>query len=157
MSEVRVFKSLDDFRAAVGQSLGTSDWIEVTQEMVDGFAEATGDRQWIHIDRERAEGGPFGGTIAHGFLTLSLVPVLTTSIYRLEGNSMIVNYGADNLRFTSPVPTGSRVRASAVLDSLEDGPTTSRAKVSVTVEVEGISKPACVVTVIYVLAPDQTP
>ena len=155
MSEARVFKGLDDFRAAIGQSLGTSDWIAVTQGMIDRFAEVTGDRQWIHVDRERAEGGPFGGTIAHGYLTLSLVPVLMASIYRLEGMSMIVNYGADNLRFTSPVPTGARVRASAVLGSLEDGPTTSRAEVLVTVEIEGASKPACVVTVIYVLAPDQ--
>jgi acyl dehydratase len=149
---MKVYQGLDEFREAVGTSLGVGEWFEITQDMVDKFADATGDHQWIHVDPERAAGGPFGGTIAHGYLTLSLVPVLADAIYRIDGLAMGINYGAEKLRFPTPVPTGSRIRESAFLESLQDGPAGSQARITFTVEVEGQEKPACVVTVIFLLA-----
>src|SRR3954466_13374725 len=107
---MRVFTTFDELSGAVGEDLGSTDWMEVTQERVDAFADATGDHQWIHVDVERAKAGPFGAPIAHGYLTLSLGPALSPQVYRIDGFSMGVNYGADKIRFPSPVPVGSKVR-----------------------------------------------
>ncbi|TDC64870.1 MaoC family dehydratase [Actinomadura sp. GC306] len=148
---MRTFSGVDELEKAVGGHLGHSGWHTITQERVNLFADATGDHQWIHIDAERAAQGPFGGTIAHGYLTLSLLPMLAAEIYRVEGLSMGVNYGSDKVRFPAPVPVGSRVRAGAELLSLERGPAGARAKVRVTIEREGGDKPVCVAEVLSLL------
>jgi acyl dehydratase len=134
----------------VGSELGTSDWHEVTQEHVNQFAEATGDHQWIHVDPERAKKeSPFGGPIAHGYLTLSLIPALLPEIVEIEGFRMGVNYGTEKVRFPSPVPVGSRVRAGATLESATLFEGGIAMNMGVTVEVEGGTKPAMVATVVY--------
>ena len=148
---MRIFAGIDDFAEAVGTHLGYSDWHQVTQQQVDQFAEATGDHQWIHVDPERAEQGPFGTTIAHGYLTLSLLPTLLWQVYSVEGLKMGINYGANKVRFPSPVPVGSRVRAGAELVELTRGGGGARATVLVTVEREGADKPACVAETVSVL------
>jgi acyl dehydratase len=135
---------LDELSSHVGHHLGYSDYRVVTQEQVDLFADATGDHQWIHVDPVRAAAGPFGGTIAHGYLTLSLVPVLVGSLLHVEGTSMGVNYGSNRVRFTSPVPVGSRVRAGATLRSVDEVPGGFQVALEVTIEIEGQDKPACV-------------
>lgn len=150
---MRVFHGIDELEAAVGEHLGYSEWHTVTQEEVNLFAEATGDHQWIHTDVERAKGGPFGGTIAHGYFTLSLVPVLTWQVYKVDGLTMALNYGANKLRFPAPVPVGSRVRAGIELLELNRAATGATAVVRTTVEIEGGSKPACVVENVSVLVP----
>lgn len=150
---MRVFHGIDQLEAAVGEHLGHSDWHTITQEEVDLFAQATGDHQWIHTDVERAKSGPFGGTIAHGYFTLSLVPVLTWQIYRVDGLAMALNYGANKLRFPAPVPVGSRVRASAELLEVSRTPGGANSVVRTTVEIEGGAKPACVVENVTVLVP----
>jgi acyl dehydratase len=136
---------LDDLRGRIGREVAVSDWLEVTQERIDRFAEATGDRQWIHVDRERAARTPQGGTIAHGFLTLSLIPHLASSALRLPPARMAINYGLDRVRFTSPVPAGSRVRARFELLGVREaaGPAID-IRWKVTIEVEGTGKPACI-------------
>ena len=137
-------------QALVGEHLGFSEWTTVTQEQVDAFADATGDHQWIHVDVERARAeSPFGGPIAHGYLTLSLVPSLTTQILEVTGFRTVLNYGLDRVRFPSPVPVGSRVRASAVLEeaTLLDGGAL-HLRTAVTLEVAGAEKPCCVATVL---------
>jgi acyl dehydratase len=151
--QMRVFTGLDELAAAKGEHLGHSDWHTVTQEQVGLFAEATGDRQWIHVDPERAAVGPFGGTIAHGYLTLSLIPVLSTEVFRVEGISMAVNYGSEKVRFPAPVPTGSRVRSGVELVDLRDVPQGKQAVFRHTVEIEGRAKPACVAETITLLVP----
>lgn len=143
-ADVRVFHGLDDFESAVGQHLGYSDWHEITQEQIDLFADATGDHQWIHIDPERAASGPFGTTIAHGYLTVSLIPALKAEIYTVENLAMGINYGTNSVRFPSPVPVGSRLRAGAELLELKRSPGRARATVRFTVEREGGDKPVCV-------------
>jgi acyl dehydratase len=150
---VRVFNGIDELEAAVGEHLGYSDWHTITQEEVDLFAQATGDHQWIHTDVERAKSGPFGGTIAHGYFTLSLVPVLTWQVYRVDGLSMALNYGANKLRFPAPVPVGSRVRAGIELLEVNRATNGANAVVRTTVEIEGGGKPACVVENVSVLVP----
>jgi acyl dehydratase len=140
---------IEGVQGLVGQHLGYSDWVTITQEQVNLFAEATGDHQWIHVDPERAKKeSPFGGPIAHGYLTLSLLPMLMPQIVEITGFRMGVNYGSDKVRFPSPVPVGSRVRAGATLDSVTpfDGGITM--VVTVTVETEGGSKPAMVATTV---------
>ncbi len=141
---------VEGVQGLVGQHLGHSDWVTVTQEQVQQFADATGDHQWIHVDVERAKReSPFGGPVAHGYLTLSLVPSLLPQIVEITGFRMGVNYGTEKVRFPSPVPVGSRVRAGAALESVtpfEGGVTMNLA---VTVEVEGAAKPAMVATVVY--------
>jgi len=144
-----VFQNPSELLDAVGKPLGASDWLEIRQDRIDQFAEATGDHQWIHVDPERAKDGPFGATIAHGYLTLSLVNHFLPQIVEVRGISMGVNYGADKLRFPAPVPVGSRVRGSGELVSAEttkDGGV--QAKVRVTVEIEGSDRPGCVVDTI---------
>ncbi|XVX21076.1 MaoC family dehydratase [Actinomycetota bacterium] len=150
---MRTFANLDEYKAAEGEHLGYSDWHEVTQERINTFADATGDHQWIHTDPEKAKGGPFGTTIAHGYLTLSLIPMLVWEIYTVEGLKMGVNYGANKIRFPQPVPVGSRVRAGAELVSLEQSSMGYTSTVKVTVEIEGSDKPACVAEVLSVLVP----
>ena len=140
-----VFAGLDEVRAAVGRDLGTSDWLEITQERVDQFADATGDHQWIHVDPERAKAGPFGGPIAHGYLTLSLSNALLPEIVEVQGVSMGVNYGCGKVRFPAPVPVGSRIRASATLASVDEVSGGVQTTMLITVEVEGGTKPACVI------------
>ncbi|CAL9374390.1 MaoC family dehydratase [Streptomyces sp. enrichment culture] len=144
MAEPRIFTSVEELRAAVGEQLGYSDWLEVDQKRIDLFADATGDHQWIHVDRERAASGPFGTTIAHGYLTLSLLPVLTPQVMRVEGVRMGVNYGTNKVRFPAPVPVGSRLRATALLKAVDDVPDGVQVTAVVTVEREGGDKPVCV-------------
>jgi acyl dehydratase len=145
MAEPRVFTSADELRAAVGQELGTSDWLEIDQKRIDLFADATGDHQWIHVDPERASEGPFGSTIAHGYLTLSLLPALVPQIMRVEGVRMGVNYGSNKVRFPSPVPVGSRLRARATLTDVSETPDGGvQITAQVTVERDGGDKPVCV-------------
>ena len=141
---MQTFTDLDSLRAAKGSVLGTSDWHQITQQQVDLFAEATDDHQWIHVDPERAAHGPFGGTIAHGFLTLSILPALNRNLWNVEGVKLAVNYGLDKVRFPAPVKVGSRVRSHAELVDVVDTPQGVRITIRSTVEVEGQDKPACV-------------
>jgi acyl dehydratase len=130
-------------RELVGVELGPSSWLDVTQERIDAFAEATDDRQWIHVDPERAAGNPFGGTLAHGFLTLSLcVPLLAELLPPSDG--MVVNYGVNRVRFPAAVPAGSRIRGRLRVTSVEEGTAGERANIEAVVECEGVEKPVCV-------------
>ncbi|MGY1832638.1 MaoC family dehydratase [Geodermatophilus sp. SYSU D01180] len=141
---------VEGVQGLVGRHLGYSDWVEVTQEQVQQFADATGDHQWIHVDVERAKKeSPFGGPVAHGYLTLSLVPSLLPQIVEISGFRMGVNYGTEKVRFPSPVPVGSRVRAGATLASATPFDGGVAMNMDVTVEVEGQTKPAMVATVVY--------
>jgi acyl dehydratase len=137
-------KGIDGVRAMAGKELGASDWLEITQDRIDTFADATGDHQWIHVDRERAKAGPFGTTIAHGFLTLSLIPALAGSLTKVEGVRMGINYGLNKVRFPSPVKVDSRVRAVSKNLSVEDVEGGLQVVNQVTIEIEGQDKPACV-------------
>ncbi|HVL85488.1 MAG TPA: MaoC family dehydratase [Pseudonocardia sp.] len=141
---MRVFNGVDDLRAAVGSQLGVSDWMTVDQSTIDKFAEATGDHQWIHVDPERAEDGPFGTTIAHGFLTLSFLPSMGWQVYRVEGVKMTINYGLNKVRFTSPVPVGSKVRGNFELAEVTDVSGGVQVVNKVTVEIDGAERPAVV-------------
>ncbi len=133
----------------VGQHLGYSDWVTVTQEQVNQFAEATGDHQWIHVDPERAKAGPFGGPIAHGYLTLSLAPMLLEQVIRVTGISMGVNYGLNKLRFPSPVPVGSKVRLGGTLAAAEEIAGGAQVTIDMVIEVEGAPKPSCVASGVF--------
>ena len=150
---MRVFNGIDELEKVVGEQLGHSDWHTVTQERVNQFADATGDHQWIHVDTEKAKAGPFGGTIAHGYMTLSLIPMLNAQIYRIDGLSMGINYGCNKVRFPAPVPVGSRVRAGAELVEMSSTAQGAQAVVRTTIEVEGGEKPACVADTVVVLVP----
>ena len=145
----RTINGVDEMKALVGEHLGYSPYVEITQEQVNLFADATGDHQWIHIDVERAKAGPFGGPIAHGYLTLSLGPNLYSQIVEISGFSMGVNYGTNKVRFPSPVPVGSRLRLGARLLSVDDIAGGVQASVEFTFEVEGASKPSCVAEVVF--------
>ena len=148
----RVFDSLDDFKAAAGEELGTTDWLTVTQEQINTFADATHDHQSIHVDPERAAKGPFGTTIAHGYLTLGLLPAFATEIYTIDGLAFGMNYGANKVRFPNPVPVGSKLRATATLKETADIAIGTQAIVSFVIEMDGSDKPACVAEVVYVMA-----
>ncbi|WP_435154019.1 MaoC family dehydratase [Amycolatopsis sacchari] len=150
---MRVFQSLQEFERAVGARLGHGEWFEVTQDRIDRFAGATGDRQWIHVDPRRAAAGPFGTTIAHGFLTLSLIPVLTEGIVRVEGLTAAVNYGCDKVRFPAPLPVGSRIRAGVDLVSVDSTTAGALSTTRVTVEREGSGKPVCVADTLTLMVP----
>ena len=141
---MRTITGLDELRRAEGQELGASGWHEVTQKDIDAFADVTGDHQWIHVDPERAKETPFGGTIAHGYYTLSLAPMLSDEIMRLDGFAFGVNYGLNRVRFPAPLPVGARVRMSARLASLEDTPGGAQITMELTFEREGGDKPVCV-------------
>jgi acyl dehydratase len=150
---MRTFTTFDELADAVGEDLGTSDWLEITQERVDAFADATGDHQWIHVDVERAKDGPFGGTIAHGYLTLSLVPFLGSQVFSLETPGAKLNYGVNKVRFPSPVPVGSKVRARLSIAAVTDIPAGKQMQMSYVVEIEGQDKPACVAETVVLLLP----
>lgn len=150
---MRVFNGIDEVEKAVGEHLGHSDWLEIDQKRIDLFAEATGDHQWIHVDPERAKDGPYGKTIAHGYLTLSLLPVLGTQIFSLEGLKMKVNYGSNKVRYPAPVPVGSRIRAGAEFKSLERTAKGANLIVGYTIEIEGGERPALVAETVVVLVP----
>jgi len=144
-----VFEKPGALKSAVGRHLGYSGWLDVTQERIALFADATDDHQWIHVDPARAEQGPFGACIAHGYLTLSLVNRFLPEIVEVRGIAMGVNYGADRIRFPAPVPVGSRIRGGAELVEVEDTKDGAvQAKIRVTVEIEGRDRPACVVDTI---------
>jgi acyl dehydratase len=147
---MNVFQDFDALEKAVGSHLGYSDWETITQDRVDRFADATGDHQWIHTDPIRAADGPFGSTIAHGYLTLALVPMLVSQIFAIEGVGMGLNYGSDATRFLAPAPVGSRIRAGAEL--IEVGLRSSGAKVvlRVTLELESGGRPVCVTQTISI-------
>ena len=141
--------SLEELPGKVGESLGTSDWIEITQDRINAFADCTGDHQWIHVDVERAKAGPFGGPIAHGFLTLSLAPTLVGGLLVVSGASMGVNYGLNKVRFVSPVPVGSKLRASGVLKDVSEVAGGVQCVLEATFDVEGAAKPACVAELVF--------
>jgi len=142
--------SINEFNNLVGQDIGVSDWFDVTQERVNAFADATLDHQWIHIDPDRAKReSPFGGPIAHGYFTLSLFPHLLDQALTVEGVKMGLNYGLNKLRFPAPVPVGSRIRAHAKLQGVEQIPGGMQAIMAVTVEVEGSEKPACAAECVF--------
>jgi acyl dehydratase len=141
---MRTITGLAGLKEAEGETLGTSGWHEVTQKDIDAFADVTGDHQWIHVDPERAKDTPFGGTIAHGYYTLSLAPVLTNEIFSMDGFAFAVNYGLNKVRFPAPVPVGSKVRATAKVAKLEDVPGGAQMTLELTFEREGGDKPVCV-------------
>ena len=150
---MRTFTSLDDVADASGQELGSSEWLTIDQDRVDQFADATDDHQWIHVDAERAAEGPFGGTIAHGFLTLSLLPHFASEVFRLETPGARLNYGLDKVRFPAPVPVGSRLRSHVRFGEVTDLPAGKQLVVHHTVEIDGVEKPACVAAHVVLLLP----
>jgi acyl dehydratase len=141
---MKVFTGADELRAAAGEQLGTSDWMTIDQQRVNAFADATEDHQWIHTDPQRAAAGPFGTTIAHGFLTLSLLPHLINQTYRVEGATMVVNYGLNKVRFPAPVPVGSKVQADVVLAEVTEATGGLQLVLHATLQIEGSTKPGCV-------------
>ena len=149
---MRMFKDFDELKAAAGTDVGVSDWVEVTQERIEQFAQATGDNQWIHVDVERAaRESPVGKTIAHGLLTLSFAPLFIRSATHIEGLTSTLNYGANRVRYVTPVPAGSRLRGRVKIVSAEDAPSGGlRVTYGLTIELEGSERPACVAEVIGV-------
>jgi acyl dehydratase len=148
---MRTFTSLDELARAAGEDLGSTDWLEVTQDRVDLFADATDDHQWIHVDAERAAAGPFGGTIAHGFLTLSLIPYFASQLFDFETPGARLNYGLNKVRFPHPVRVGARVRASAQVAEVSDVPAGKQMVTRYTIEIEDEPKPACVAEMVTLL------
>jgi acyl dehydratase len=148
---MRTFTTVDQLKEAVGEDLGTTDWLEVTQERVDAFADATGDHQWIHVDVERAAEGPFGGTIAHGYLTLSLIPQFSPQLFELDTPGAKLNYGVNKVRFPHPVKVGSRIRATAQILDVGDVPAGKQMVTKYVVEIDGEDKPACVAETVVLL------
>jgi acyl dehydratase len=145
-----IMNGLDELKAQAGADLGRTGWLEITQERVNTFADATGDHQWIHVDPERAAAGPFGAPIAHGYLTLSMVIPLFGELLEVRGISMGINYGLNKVRFPTPVPVGARIRLAAALGAVEDaGVNAVQVVADFTIEVEGAAKPACVAQAIY--------
>jgi acyl dehydratase len=142
------FATLDELRGAAGVHLGWTDWIDITQERVDRFADATGDHQWIHVDVERAKAGPFGAPIAHGFLTMSLCARFLFELAEVHGITMGINYGLNKARFITPVTVGSRVRASGELVEATEVAGGVQSVVRITIEIEGASKPAAVIDMV---------
>lgn len=146
----RTFSTVEDLEACVGEEIGVSDWIEMSQSRILRFADATDDRQWIHLDQARAEAeSPYGTTVAHGYLTLSMLPRITSEVFTLKPRVAGINYGLDKVRFIAPVPAESRIRGRVVLDQVARvKPDTIRVHMTVTVEIEGGDKPACVAAAI---------
>jgi acyl dehydratase len=143
-------EGIESLKARAGEHLGYSDWLEITQEQVNRFADATGDHQWIHVDPERAKReSPFGGPIAHGYLTLSLAPALLAQVYSVGGVRMGVNYGCNKVRFPAPVPVGAKLRLGAKLEEVEEIAGGAQIVMGLTFEVEGQDKPACVAEAVY--------
>ena len=148
---MRTFTTLEDVVAATGEEIGTSEWLDVDQARIDAFADATLDHQWIHVDVDRAGTGPFGTTIAHGFLTLSLLPHFASQVFRLETPGARLNYGLDKVRFPSPVPVDSRLRSHVRFGEVRDLAAGKQLVVEHTVEIEGHDKPACVAAHVVLL------
>lgn len=148
---MRTFTTFDEVAAAAGEELGTSAWVEITQERVDTFADATGDHQWIHVDAERSAEGPFGGTIAHGYLTLSMVPWLGSEVFALDTPGAKLNYGVNKVRFPHPVRVGKRVRAHVAMGEVTDLPAGKQITLRYTIEIEDEAKPACVAETVVLL------
>ena len=142
---MRTLTGLDELKQAEGEELGVSDWHEVSQKDIDAFADATGDHQWIHVDVDRAKDGPFGGTIAHGYLTLSLVPHLGSQVLSFETPGAKLNYGTNKVRFPNPVLVGKRIRAGAEMQEVTDVKGGIQTKVLITIEIEGSERPECVI------------
>ena len=141
---MKVFHDLNEFAAARGSQLGPTDWLEINQERVNLFAEATDDHQWIHVDPERAAGGPFGATIAHGLLTLSLLPHFSHQLYRVDNIALAVNYGYEKVRFITPVKVGAKIRARGEITAIKQLEGAVQATMTITVEIEDSAKPAAV-------------
>ncbi len=150
---MRVFTTFDEIEAAAGEELGTSEWVEITQQRVNQFADATGDHQWIHVDIERSKAGPFGGTIAHGYLTLSLIPWLGSQVFTLQTPGAKLNYGVNKVRFPNPVLVGKRIRSRVSIDTVTDLPKGKQLTVEHTIEIEGEEKPACIAETVVLLLP----
>ncbi|WP_168583527.1 MaoC family dehydratase [Gephyromycinifex aptenodytis] len=150
---MRIFERLEDIAAAQGEHLGYSSWLDITQERIDAFADATEDHQWIHVDPHAAAAGPFGATIAHGYLTLALLPALLAQILEIRGAKMVMNYGTQKVRFLAPVPVDSRVRLGLELQSTEQTATGLRIQLEATLEIEGVDRPALVAEVLYLAVP----
>src|SRR5665213_674263 len=150
---MRQFANLEELKGAVGQVLGEGEWFTVTQETIDKFAEATGDFQYIHVDPERAKSGPFGATVAHGFLTLSLVPRLGQTVYKVGGIATGIKYGSNRLRFIEPVRVNSRIRARVKLLAVDPYPPGMRITTESTIQIEGAAKPALVAEIIALMIP----
>jgi acyl dehydratase len=150
---MQTFTTFAELEAAAGQEIGTTDWVEITQDRVDEFARATGDHQWIHVDVEKAKEGPFGGTIAHGYLTLSLVPWLGSQVFALETPGAKLNYGVNKVRFPNPVLVGSKVRATVSVKEVVDIPAGKQLTLGYVVEIDGQDKPACVAETVVLLLP----
>ena len=150
-TDVRTFTDLAELESAVGEELGTTDWLEITQERVDAFAEATDDHQWIHVDPERAKDGPFGQTIAHGYLTLSMIPRFNQELISIETAGPRLNYGLNKVRFPNPVKVGARIRCTATLAELTDVAAGKQMVTRYTIEIEDEAKPACVAEMVVLL------
>jgi acyl dehydratase len=148
---MRVFNSRKEIEKAAGSELGVSEWVKISQERIDSFADATGDRQWIHIDAERAADGPFGATIAHGYLTLSLLPLLSAQVYAFAGDVARVNYGLNKVRFVSPVVVDSKVRNRVEMLEVHDIEKGQQVTLRHTIEIKGVDKPACVAETVTLL------
>jgi acyl dehydratase len=150
---MRVFTTLDEVAEAANTDIGSSEWVTIDQRRVNQFAEATGDHQWIHVDLERAKEGPFGGTIAHGYLTLSLVPWLGSQVFKLQTPGAKLNYGVNKVRFPNPVLVGKRIRSHVAIGEVTDLPSGKQLTVRHTIEIEGEAKPACVAESVVLLLP----
>ena len=145
------FTTFEELAAAAGNELGTSEWVEITQERVDQFADATGDHQWIHVDVEKAKTGPFGGTIAHGYLTLSLVPWMGSEIFSLDTPGAKLNYGVNKVRFTNPVLVGKRIRLHITMGEVTEIPAGRQVTLNHKIEIEDEEKPACIAETVVLL------
>lgn len=152
-SRRRVFASIDALHKSVGEKVGTSAWLSVDQELVDRFAEVTGDHQWIHVDVERASASSFGGTLAHGFLTLSLLPRFGQALYDMQAGSARLNYGLGKVRFPAPLKVGSRIRATATIAEVRPVTAGTQVRMSWLVEAEGVASPVCVAEVLTLVIP----
>jgi acyl dehydratase len=150
---MRVFNTLDEVQAAAGLEIGTSDWHQITQQQVNDFAEATGDHQWIHVDVERAKEGPFGQTIAHGYLTLAMLPMFSTQVFTLQLPGAYLNYGINKVRFPSPVPATARVRARISFGDVTELAAGTQLIQQYVIEIEGQERPACVAETVVLLVP----
>lgn len=148
---MEIFDGPDQVRAAIGRHVGYSEWVEITQDRIDAFADATGDQQWIHVDPVRAAQGPYGATIAHGYLTLSLLPALSAQVMEIRGFSMMVNYGLGKVRFPAPVPVGSRIRAGVEFSALEERASGWQLTTVQSVEIDGGTRPAVVAETIRLM------
>lgn len=148
---MRVLNNSEEVAAAAGTELGVSEWIAISQDRIDMFADATGDHQWIHVDPEKAAAGPFGTTIAHGYLTLSLLPFFGAHVFAFAGEGAKVNYGINKVRFMSPVPVDSKLRARIDMVEVTDIPKGQQAILRYTIEIDGVDKPACVAESVVLL------